>query len=82
MSSITQMKTRSEHLAWCKTRAHQEYEYYKRKEPASAIRNAVASMLSDLEKHPETEKMTQIAFVLSLTAKDESSLFKFIDGFN
>ena len=39
--------TRSEHLAWCKTRA---LEYCK----VGNIDDALASMLSDLGKHPET----------------------------
>lgn len=40
--------TRDEHLAWCKERA---LEYVDRGE----LSNAVASMLSDLRKHPETD---------------------------
>lgn len=77
--------TRAEHLQWCKERAHQEYAYYKEHEPESAFRNAVTSMLSDLGKHPETEKMTTIAFALGMpvmAGKDERELFRFIDGFN
>ena len=40
--------TRTEHIAWCKQRA---LEYVDRHD----LPNAVASMLSDLRKHPETE---------------------------
>lgn len=79
------MRTRAEHIAWCKERAHHEYDYYREKEPASAFRNAVTSMLSDLGKHPETAKMEQIAFALGfpiIQSKDERELFRFIDGFN
>lgn len=75
-------KTRAEHLQWCKQRAHQEYDYYKDREPASALRNATASMLSDLGKHPETEKLGESCAFLMFTVRDEHSLFKFIDGFN
>ena len=77
------MKTRLEHLQWCKERAHQEYDFYKTKEPAAAQRNALASMVSDLRKHPETANMVEIAVMLGLgTARDEPSLMRFIDGFN
>ena len=41
-------ETRDEHLAWCKQRA---LEYADRGDTT----NAVASMMSDLGKHPETE---------------------------
>jgi hypothetical protein len=73
--------TRAEHIKWCKKRAHKEYEYYKTTDPHGAIANAVASMLSDLGKHAETKDMQRMAFVLSMTAKDEATLFYFIDGF-
>lgn len=78
-------KTREQHLQWCKERAHQEYEYYKQHKPADAIRNAVASMLSDLGKHPETFKMERLAATLGIwvmRSGSEIELFKFIDGFN
>jgi len=75
-------KTRAEHLTWCKERAHHEYDYYKVKEPGSALRNAAVSMLSDLGKHPETEKLGESCAMLIFTVRDERSLFQFIDGFN
>jgi hypothetical protein len=40
--------TRDEHLAWCKKRA---LEYV----DAGDLTNAVASMGSDLKKHPDTD---------------------------
>ena len=43
------MRTHDEHLEWCKQRA---LEYLKRWE----LLNAVTSMMSDLDKHPETRK--------------------------
>jgi hypothetical protein len=78
---MTMAMTRAEHIKWCKERAHREYDYYKVNEPQNAIRNATASMLSDLGKHPETANMQEMAFLLSTMAGDEASLFKFIDGF-
>jgi hypothetical protein len=41
------VRTRAEHLEWCKQQA---LEYV----DAGEVSNAVASMGSDLEKHPET----------------------------
>ena len=41
--------TRAEHLAWCKQRALAYVEQ-------GDLNNAFASMISDLRKHPETEK--------------------------
>lgn len=74
--------TRAEHMKWCKQRAKQEYEFYRGKgDLAEARRNAIASMLSDLGKHPETANQQQMAFMLSMTVRDEPSLLKFIDGF-
>lgn len=75
-------RTRAEHIAWCKERAHQEYDYYKGKEQGTAIRNATASMLSDLGKHPDTAPMLEVAGAMAFTVRDERSLFSFIDGFN
>jgi len=69
-------------MAWCKERAHREYEYYREHEPSAAIRNAVASMASDLGKHPETEKLVSLAVMLGMAIRDEQSLGRFIDGFN
>jgi hypothetical protein len=42
------MKTREEHLQWCKDRA---LEYL----DAGDIVDAITSMASDLDKHPETK---------------------------
>lgn len=71
--------TRDEHLAWCKKRAH---EYLDRGD----ITNAIASMGSDLRKHPETENHAGIALgtMLMLTGNlsDMHEARRFIDGFN
>jgi hypothetical protein len=73
------MKTRSEHLEWCKQRAR---EYCDRGDAA----NGLTSMFSDLEEHPETagHKGTQIGVMLMLTGalRDPSYARHFIDGFN
>lgn len=48
MEDTKTMRTRVEHLEWCKERA---LEYLDRGD----VQNAIASMLSDLRKHPELE---------------------------
>lgn len=74
-------KTRIEHLRWCKTRAHQEYRFTACEDPKAARENAIASMISDLGKHPDTKVMQEMALTLSMTIHDERSLYRFIDGF-
>ncbi len=73
------MKTRAEHLEWCKQRAH---EYCDRGDAA----NALISMFSDLEQHPETagHKGAQIGVMLMMTGglREPSEARRFIDGFN
>jgi hypothetical protein len=72
--------TRAEHIAWCKQRA---LEYVERDDLA----NAVASMLSDLRKHPETE--THIGAQLGAGLMfvpgwihNSAEVRKWIEGFN
>ena len=69
--------TREEHMAWCKQRAH---EYLK----TGDLQNAVASMISDLSKHPETEgagkSMAPIG-LFAVMSGDDHEVRKFIDGF-
>lgn len=71
--------TRAEHLAWCKTRA---LEYV----TAGDLNNAFASLVSDLNKHPETEghAAAELGIMLMLgghldTPKD---MRDFIEGCN
>lgn len=70
--------TRSEHMAWCKQRAN---EYLAKGD----IANGVASMLSDLGKHPETahagETMALIA-MMTVEQGDLAGAKRFVDGFN
>lgn len=73
------MKTREEHLAWCKQRALEYVE-------SGDLQNAYASMASDLNKHPETQNHRAVPLGMLLliaghiSTKDEMK--RFIEGFN
>jgi hypothetical protein len=70
--------TRQEHLEWCKRRAH---EYLDRGD----VTNAIASMMSDMDKHPETKISSPTLSMLGLMAAqqgDYAGAKRFIDGFN
>jgi hypothetical protein len=75
--------TRAEHMRWCKKRAHESYQYdiTHGADWEKAKANVIGSMLSDLGKHPETEILVQTAFMISMTVRDEKSLWYFVDGF-
>lgn len=66
--------TRAEHLAWCKQRAIAELP---------DLGNAVASMASDLGKHPET-RTDPVLIVLGIeaTARGPEAVREWIEGFN
>jgi hypothetical protein len=70
---------RAEHLQWAKDRA---LEYADQGD----VTNAVASMVSDLRKHPETENHAgmQLMAMMAMTGKFDrpGELRKFIEGFN
>lgn len=70
---------RQSHLEWCKKRAH---EYLAKGD----VQNAVASMMSDLKKHPKTEgSVGGILGMLGLQAaisNDVGEARRYIDGFN
>jgi hypothetical protein len=73
------MKTREEHLAWCKERA---LEYV----AAGDLANAVASMSSDLNKHPETAFKAANAVLMRLGMMyydqgDPVAVRRWIEGF-
>ncbi len=76
--------TRSEHMAWCKQRAMQEFDYYIEKEGfEAAARNAKASMLSDLGKHPDTaDSQKTAAMLLLMPMHTRAEVQRFIEGFN
>lgn len=71
--------TREEHLKWCKQRAHEYLALHD-------IPNAVTSMLSDLSKHPETEKSSggslAMLGIMIIQQGDIEGARRFIDGFN
>lgn len=71
--------TRQEHLAWCKERA---LEYVDNGD----LKNAYASMISDLRKHPETENHIGMELGMNLLMIGElktcEEMRKFIEGFN
>ncbi len=73
------MKTRAEHLQWCKDRA---LEYADRND----ITNAIASFGSDLRKHPDTENhpAAELMLMMAMTRQFErpGELRKFIEGCN
>jgi hypothetical protein len=73
-------ETREEHLSWCKQRA---LAYVDRGD----LTNALASMASDVRKHPETD--THAATVLlamegtrCVMAQDMAGMRRLIEGFN
>jgi hypothetical protein len=71
--------TRQQHLEWCKKRAH---EYLARGD----VENAIASMLSDLNKHDETKLPSgsplNMLGMMAAMNNDRSEAARFIDGFN
>lgn len=71
----TTMMTRAEHLAWCKQRA---MEYV----AAGDYDQAVASMLSDLGKHPETASAQKTGFLMIGMVRDQRTATEFVQGFN
>jgi hypothetical protein len=72
-------RTRAEHLAWCKDRALLIADQ-------GDVSQAMASMGSDLNKHPETENhgAMPLMMMLAMTGQLDSpgELRKFIEGFN
>ncbi len=74
---------RQEHLQWCKDRA---LEYLEPGEHFS-IPDACALMMSDLNKHPETEIVAVGSILAALGLKaamsgDVNEARRFIEGFN
>lgn len=69
--------TRAEHIEWCKQRAR---EYLDKGD----LRNAVASMTSDLSKHPETQCPPTVAMVgmMAVRNHDSHGVRCFIEGFD
>jgi hypothetical protein len=70
-------KTRAEHLAWCKRRALEYVE-------DGDLPNAIASMGSDLSKHPETKCDPHLVLAGAMDAQngDAQAVRRWINGFN
>jgi hypothetical protein len=74
------MRTREEHLEFCKQRAREYLD-------AGDLVNAVTSMGSDMDKHPETrlsgEKMGTLMYVamFRITEGDAQGIREWIEGF-
>ncbi len=70
--------SRMEHLEWCKGRALKYLE-------TGDIQNAIASMLSDLNKHKETQGICMAMGPMGMMAamgNDVTEARRFIEGFN
>lgn len=68
--------TRAEHVRWCKQRAKE----YLPGDPKEAL----TSMMSDLEKHPDTAGLASslgMLFLFEMQKNSAVSAQKFIDGF-
>lgn len=72
--------TRNEHMKYCKERAIQEINYSK------SGKEGIVSMMSDLIKHPETNKESLTSLcMMKLLFKPNISVqeaINFINGFN
>lgn len=71
------MRTREEHLQWCKDRA---LEYWR----AGDLEKAFVSMLSDLKKHEETKTYNQFLLALGMifaSQGDDDGMYRWIEGF-
>ena len=70
---------RKEHLEWCKTRA---IEYINNGD----LNGAFVSMLSDMNKHPETENdpghTMGMLMLMNGQLSSRQQMLKFINGFN
>lgn len=70
--------TRAEHVRWCKERARAYLA-------EGDLQNAVASMTSDLSKHPETKAIVPVMGMVGLghaMSGDRVAVSKWIEGFS
>jgi len=69
-------RTRDEHLEWCKQRAREYLD-------AGDLANAVASMASDMHKHPEcgVNESLVLLGMLYVTQLDEDGVRRWVEGF-
>lgn len=72
------MRTREEHIKWCKERAIEEMDFYH--DPLKGL----ISMMSDLRKHPETNNEVLISLCggMIFILKTRQEVINFINGFN
>lgn len=74
--------TRAEHLKWCKERAIAEFDFSGRPQ------DAMASMISDLGKHPGTADSVRLAATLGMQLvanghmSTRAQVVEFVNGFN
>lgn len=68
--------TRDEHVEWCKKRAR---EYLDRGD----VKNAIASMLSDMRKHPDcgVNSALEMLGLMEAINNDMAGARRFIEGF-
>jgi hypothetical protein len=72
------MRSRTEHLDWCKQRALELLEN-------GDLADAIASMANDLEKHPETKLSNPFLTLLAMqhvVNADREAVRRWITGFN
>jgi hypothetical protein len=71
------VQTRSEHLEWCKQRARKYLD-------ANNPEEAIASMLSDMNKHPETRKAIEgpLGMIGLMSTRTVEEARRYIEGFN
>jgi len=79
MTDDAEHPTRAEHLEWCKQRAREYLDH-------GELANAVASMLSDLTKHPETASSGRnphlgMIGIIAARDNDAAAVRRFIEGF-
>ncbi len=71
---VTKASSRTDHMRWAKQRA---LEYI----TLGDWEGAIASMASDLQKHPETSQLNEIVALGILTTRTAEQARQFIDGF-
>lgn len=69
--------TRAQHVEWCKQRAR---EYL----AIGDVTNAVTSMMSDMNKHPECRVNDALVMLGMMTVQtgDLAGAHRFVEGFN
>jgi hypothetical protein len=78
------MKSRLEHLQWCKSRAIAEYDFYSKEGIVIAVRNGLTSMMSDINKHTDTnsKSLSMLCMAKMMTIRSRQDFVNFIKGFN